>query len=261
LDDIFNYPNTKLAPRSVNIKPPSGQIEIRNITFGYDPKRDPILKDLSLKIEVGQTVAFIGLSGSGKTTLSKLMIGLYEPWAGDILLDGQKLSDIPKPLLTQALGVVDQEINLFSGSIQDVLTFWDNTISLEEVVAACRLAEIHDVVSKRQGGYLSSFTEGGKNFSGGQRQRFEIARALIKKPKILILDEATSALDPETEFRICNNLKQLNITLVIIAHRLSTIKDCDKIVVLDRGVIQQIGTHETLMKDSPLYQAFLKETS
>ena len=156
--------------------------------------------------------------------------------------------------------MVDQEIELFAGTIKDVLTFWDDSIAMEHIIHACRLAEIHDVISQRPGGYFSQLSEGGKNFSGGERQRMEIARALIKKPSILVLDEATSALDPETEFSICRNIKALGITLVIIAHRLSTIRDCDQIIVLNRGIIENRGTHEVLLKESPLYQQFLKET-
>jgi ATP-binding cassette subfamily C protein len=263
LYDILHYPdkeNTRQLTPSVVAEQLSGAISLQALSFGYNQMAPPIINDISLQIPRGQSFAFIGLSGSGKSTLAKLITGLYEPWKGSVQFDGKDLEQLPKALRTASIGMVDQEIELFAGTVKDVLTFWDESIAMEHIIHACRLAEIHDVISKRPGGYFSQLHEGGRNFSGGERQRMEIARALIKKPRILVLDEATSALDPETEFRICQNIKGLGITLVIIAHRLSTIRDCDQIIVLNRGVIEHRGTHEVLLRDSPLYQQFLKET-
>lgn len=265
LYDIMNYPikenaSMDMEKASAPVTTLSGEVSLHELGFGYNIMGPPVIKDITLTIPAGKSYAFIGLSGSGKSTLAKLIIGLYEPWKGAVLFDGVELERIPKLSRTRSIGIVDQEIELFSGTVKDVLTFWDESIAMDQVIQACRLAEIHDVISKRPGGYFSMVSEDGRNFSGGERQRMEIARALIKKPRILILDEATSALDPETEYRICRNIRNLGITLVIIAHRLSTIRDCDQIIVLNRGEIEHKGTHEELLRESSLYQEFLKET-
>jgi ABC-type bacteriocin/lantibiotic exporter with double-glycine peptidase domain len=262
--DVLDYPISKTESdeelTSDSTFSLTGKLEIKNLSFGYNKRAFPVLNNLSITISPGERVAFIGLSGSGKSTLAKLITGLFAPWSGSILFDNQLMDDLPKEVRTAGIGMVDQEIELFAGTVREVLTFWDERIPMEDVIEACRLAEIHDVISARPGGYDSLLTEGGNNFSGGQRQRLEIARALIKKPQILIMDEATSALDPETEHRIYNHVRKLGITLVIIAHRLSAIRDSDQIVVLNKGVIEHKGIHEELMVISPLYQEFLKQT-
>jgi ATP-binding cassette, subfamily C, bacterial len=262
LYDILNYPVEEPALLSaVPGEKLQGRIDIHNISFGYNRTSQPVLKDVSLSIATGESAAFVGLSGSGKTTLAKLITGLYQPWDGHILFDDQDLHRLPKSLRTGSIGVIDQEMELFEGTVRDVLTFWDEQVLLEDVIQACKIAEIHDVISERKGGYFSRVDEGGKNFSGGQRQRLEIARALIKKPSILIMDEATSALDPETEYRICENIKALGVTLIIIAHRLSTIRECDRIYVLNGGIIEASGRHADLLEESPLYHDFLKNAN
>lgn len=262
--DIINYPESKkiqlLSPSAITGNKLSGMVDIKELCFGYNLLVPPVIQNLSLFIPKGQRVAFIGLSGSGKSTLAKLITGLYEPWSGSVNFDGVPVQQLIPSIRTISVGIVDQEIELFEGTIRDVLTFWDRSVPLEDIIDACRLAEIHDVISRRPGGYYSFLTESGKNFSGGERQRMEIARALIHKPSILILDEATSALDPEIEFRICNNIKSLGITLIMVAHRLSTIKDADLIVVLDKGNIDSAGTHKSLIIQSALYREFLNIT-
>lgn len=261
INDVLNFP-IKSTQRKTNLNNPASEVSVKieNVSFGYNKLAPPILSEISLSIPRGSTIAFVGLSGSGKSTLAKLISGLYEPWEGAILINGINVQNIESSHRANILGVVDQEIELFSGKIKDVLTFWDDSIPENMVIEACKIAEIHDIIAARPGGYYSILEEGGRNFSGGERQRMEIARALIEKPRILIMDEATSALDPETEFRICNNIKKIGITLIIIAHRLSTIKDADKILVLDKGKILDSGSHEQLKKDSVLYKEFLEKS-
>ena len=235
-----------------------GEIELRNVTFGYDRSLPPILNHFSLKINAGESVAFVGFSGCGKSTITKLISGLYEPWEGEILLDGVPLKQVNRALLINSLSVVNQDITLFEGTIAAHIKMWDESIEDFSMVMAANDAQIHKDIAERPGAYNSMLNENGKNFSGGQRQRIEIATALAKDPTILVLDEATSALDPKTEELVMQHISNMGITQVMVAHRLSTIRDCNQIYVMENGQILQHGTHSELMQQQGLYSKLMK---
>ena len=223
----------------------TGRISFENVTFGYR-RQAPLIEGFSLSVEPGQRVAIVGPSASGKSTLAGLLAGLHRPWSGRVLLDGHSHADIPHDVLTRSVAIVEQRIQLFAGSIRDNLTMWDPTVAEEAVIAAARDAAIHDEIMARGDGYDAHVAEGGLNFSGGQRQRLEIARALVNEPSVLILDEATASLDPLVELRVDDALRRRGCTCFIVAHRLSTIRDADLIVVLDGGKEVQRGSHDEL---------------
>ncbi|WP_245246115.1 NHLP family bacteriocin export ABC transporter peptidase/permease/ATPase subunit [Nostoc sp. ATCC 53789] len=234
-----------------------GHIELRNITFGYSRVEPPLIENFSLTVQPGQRIALVGGSGSGKSTIAKLICGLYQPWAGEICFDGVERSQIKRSVLANSLAMVEQDIFLFAGTVRDNITLWDSTVPEADLVQACQDAAIHDAIASMPAKYDFELIEGGMNISGGQRQRLEIARALVRNPTILVLDEATSALDVETELIINHNLRQRGCLCIVVAHRLSTIRDCHKIIVLDQGKIVQSGTHEELWQQGGTYVRLL----
>lgn len=231
----------------------AGEVELRNVSFGYNVLEEPLIKDFSMHIKPGHSVAFVGASGCGKSTLANLVSGLYEPWDGEILYDGKPIKEINRATFTSSVSVIDQDSSFFEGSVSDNIKLWDSSIEDFVMILACRDAEIHDDISVRPKSYESMVGEGGKNFSGGQRQRMNIASAMVKEPIILIMDEATSALDAATEAKVMQNIRMQGITLIIIAHRLSTIRDCDEIIVMDQGKVVERGTHDELMANHNKY--------
>ncbi len=259
LDDILEIPEDPRATRQHEATNGistfdgrlrlTGHVELRDVTFGYNRGRPPLIKGFSLTIKPGQRVAVVGPSGSGKSTLSRLVSGLYQPWSGEVLFDGRPTHEIPEEVLSRSLSLVDQHCMLFSATVRENITLWNPSFPDNHVVDAARDARIHDEILSRPHGYTTRVVEGGSNFSGGQQQRLEIARALVGKPTVLVLDEATSALDATTEQYIDEALRRRGCSCLIIAHRLSTVRDCDEIIVLDKGAEAQRGTHDELMKD------------
>ncbi|MEH1968079.1 NHLP family bacteriocin export ABC transporter peptidase/permease/ATPase subunit [Nostoc sp.] len=234
-----------------------GHVELRNITFGYSPVEPPLIENLSLTVKPGQRIALVGGSGSGKSTIAKLICGLYQPWDGEICFDGVVRSQIKRSVFANCLAMVEQDIFLFAGTVRDNITLWDSTVPEADLVQACQDAAIHNAIASMPEKYDFELIEGGMNISGGQRQRLEIARALVRNPAVLVLDEATSALDAETELTINRNLEQRGCSCIVVAHRLSTIRHCDEIIVLEQGKIVQRGTHEELWQQGGTYLRLL----
>ena len=264
LDDVlvhqrdYSFRQASSLPKPKTMKL-DGYIDIKNLSFGYSRLDPPLIENFNLSLAPGHKVALVGASGSGKTTMGRLISGLYEPWDGEILFDKKHRSEYSRSLMNNSISIVDQNIFMFKGTVNENLTLWDNTVPGNQIQKAAHDASIHYEISSRLSGYENILTENGTNYSSGQRQRMEIARALINKPTILILDEATSALDPITEKQIFDNIRRRGCTCVIVAHRLSTIRDCDEIIVMDHGKIVQRGIHDKLVKiENGPYANFIK---
>ena len=258
VEDVMNYPDDPSLLNGADggettFAKLKGEVELKHVTFGYSRLGEPTVTDFSMHLKPGSRVAVVGASGCGKSTVSKLITGLYQPWVGEILFDGRPANTIPRSVFTGSVAMVDQEIVLFEDTIANNIRMWDESIEDFEVILAARDAQIHDDILQRPGGYQSKLIENGRDLSGGQRQRLEIARVLAQDPSIVILDEATSALDAKTEYELVKAVKDRGITCIVVAHRLSTIRDCDEIIVLEKGHIVERGTHDELYAKGGIY--------
>ena len=259
IEDVMSYPddrnpeNTDIQDENAEYDKLSGRIELSGVTFGYSPLSEPLIKDFDLTVLPGQKIAIVGASGCGKSTIAKLISGLYKPWSGSILFDGKPIDQIDRAEFTGSVAVVDQDVTMFCDTVSNNIKMWDNSIEDFEMILACRDAKIHDAITERDGGYGAEVYENGKNFSGGEKQRIEIARVLAQDPTIIVMDEATSALDSATEHEVVNSIAARGVTCIVIAHRLSTIRGCDEIIVMENGKIAERGTHDELYAKNGIY--------
>ena len=258
--DRLNFPAPEEeGQKKVPFDSLAGDLRLKDVSFGYSPLERPLLEHFDLHASPGRWIAVVGASGSGKSTLAKIVTGLYEEWSGEVLLDGMPRRDVPRKVITSSLAAVDQDIFLISGTVAENIALFDRTVRRSDIVEAAKDACIHEDIVKLNGGYEAAIQEGGLNFSGGQRQRLEIARALAVNPSILVLDEATSALDPITEKKVLDNIRHRGCTCLIVAHRLSTIRDCDEIIVLSRGKIVERGNHREMIQHDGPYRRLIEE--
>ena len=266
VEDVMQYPEDESLEESakddrIADRKLKGGVELKNVTFGYSRASEPVVKDFSLSVRPGQWVALVGPSGCGKSTIAGMIAGLYQPWSGEVLLDGRPRNDYPRDVITNSLSVVDQQPMLFEGTVSSNIKMWDASIQDFEVIIAARDAAIHKDITEMVNGYRHKLKGGGRNLSGGQRQRLEIARALALDPSVLILDEATAALDAETEYEVIKAIRNRGITCIVISHRLSAIRDCDEIIVLDHGRAVERGTHQSLMEQGGRYAELIANES
>lgn len=260
VEDVMKYKEDRIFKEDCtedSYKKLSGRVELKHVSFGYSNLEAPFVQDFSMTVEPGQKIAIVGASGCGKSTVAQLISGIYKAWDGEILFDGKSFSQIDRAVFAGSVAVVDQDIILFEDTIANNIKLWDNTIEDFEMILAARDAQIHQEIMGRVGGYDYHICEGAKDFSGGQKQCMEIARALAQDPTILILDEATSALDAKTEYDVVKAISDRGVTCIVIAHRLSTIRDCDQIIVMEHGKIKEQGTHDELYALGGLYSTLI----
>ena len=260
IDDVMAYPaeQTGKGENPAHNAKLGGMIEMKNVSFGYSLSAAPLIRDFSMTLHPGKSVAIVGASGCGKSTIAKLLTGLYQPWSGEILFDGRDSHDISRDEFVNSVACIDQNVVLFDDTIAENIKMWDHSIEDFTMTMACIDAGIRDDIISRPRGFNTRLVKGGGNFSGGQRQRFEIATALAREPVILILDEATSALDTVMESEVMQSIRQCGASTIVIAHRLSTIRDCDEIIVMDKGRIVQRGTHDELMAQGGRYEELIR---
>ena len=261
LDDVLEQEVDPAFAPARPVEPdalPDGRVQLDGVSFGYAPLEPALIPELTLELAPGSRVALVGASGSGKSTIGKLITGMVQPWQGSVEIGGRPHSGWPRQALAARLAYVRQDVVLFAGSVRDNLSLWDETIAETDMMRAAHDAQIHATIAARPGGYDAQIAESGRNFSGGERQRIEIARALATNPSVVVLDEATSALDPITELRVMEAIRRRGTTCVVIAHRLSAIRDCDEIIVLDQGQVVERGTHTALMAESGIYAQLIE---
>ncbi|HSR98483.1 MAG TPA: peptidase domain-containing ABC transporter [Kofleriaceae bacterium] len=253
IDDVLRTSPEQTGKDVARAPKLSGRITLQNVSFRYGDNLPFVVRDVSVDIRSGMTVAIVGRSGCGKSTLARLVAGLYRPSDGRVMFDGHDLMHLELKSLRRQIGVVFQSPSLFAGSIRAAISLSDPAATLERIAEAARLAAVDEDIRAMPMGYDTVLADGGASLSGGQRQRVALARALVHKPAVLILDEATSALDSETERRVSKNLEDLRCTRIVLAHRLSTIVNADLILVMDAGEVVESGTHHELLSRGQHY--------